>query len=84
MISIFLYHAAIFILLYNIIDAVQNRERMSTWEIIHIGGYMFTVFVTLSYATLVLAEYPEFPFTCEGLYDNSDRIVDTVTYPFEV
>ncbi len=83
-VSIYLYHTGIFFLLRYILEALQNRTRLSTWEIVHIGGYIFTVFMTISFGTLILAKYPTFPFTCEDIYKNSDKVIETVTYPFSV
>jgi len=81
-ISIYLLHTWIFLLAWYILEALQNRKKLSTREVVHIGWYLFTVFLTLTYGTLILAIYPKFPFTCEQIYENSDKIVETLTTPF--
>lgn len=82
-ISVYLFHAWLFCLVWYILEALQNRKILSSWEIIHIWGYIFTVFITLAYSTLILAVYPKFPYSCQQIYDNSDAIVDNIAAPFQ-
>lgn len=82
--SLFLFHGALVALFYSVLDALYNRVKISYWELSHVWAYLFTVFITLSYASLLLTTYNKFPLSCESLYANSDRVIETVTYPFEL
>ncbi len=49
-----------------------------------VGGYIFTVFVTVCLSFTLLAMYAKFPFNCQDLSNASNSVVDFVSHPFEL
>jgi len=47
----------------------------------NVGGYIFTVFITIGYSLFVLGYYAKFPFTCQDLSDASSRVINMFTNP---
>lgn len=48
------------------------------------GGYIFTVFVTIGYSFFVLGYFNKFPFTCDDLSQASNSVIDFVAKPFKI
>ena len=47
----------------------------------NVGGYIFTVFITVGYSLFVFGYYDKFPFTCQTLSDASSRVINVFTRP---
>ncbi|MEI7919279.1 MAG: hypothetical protein WCH65_03605 [bacterium] len=65
-------------------DESRNKIRFSSWGYFNVGGYIFTVFITIGYSLFVLGYYDKFPFTCENLSSASNSVIDFVAKPFKV
>jgi len=59
----------------------DDKNTWSSWAYFNVGGYIFTVFITLSYSFFVLGYYAKFPFTCQDLSNASSRVVTVFTNP---
>ena len=46
------------------------------------GGYMFTLFITVTYSFALIGMFRQFPFTCEWLREASNKLVEFVETPF--
>jgi len=64
-------------------DESHNKIRFSSWGYFNVGGYIFTVFITVGYSLFVLGYYDKFPFTCENLSSASNSVIDFVAKPFK-
>lgn len=49
-----------------------------------VGGYMFTVFITIAYSLVVMGMYDVFPFSCTDLSRMSQQVIDVATKPLEL
>ncbi len=47
----------------------------------NVGGYIFTVFITIGYSLFVFGYYSKFPFTCQDLSAASNRVINFFTRP---
>jgi len=59
----------------------HDKIRWSTIGYLNVGGYIFTVFITIGYSLFVLGYYAKFPFTCQDLSDASSRVINFFTNP---
>lgn len=62
----------------------SERIHFSSQWYFNVGGYMFTVFITIAYSLFVVGYYQKFPFTCEILSERSNSVVDFFTNPFKL
>ncbi len=83
-ISLVVINAWIVFLAYSLQDESRNKIRFSSWGYFNVGGYIFTVFITIGYSLFVLGYYDKFPFTCENLSSASNSVIDFVAKPFKV
>jgi hypothetical protein len=49
-----------------------------------VGGYMFTVFITIAYSLVVMGMYDVFPFSCTDLSRMSQQVIDVATKPLKL
>jgi len=59
----------------------HDKIKWSTIGYLNVGGYIFTVFITIGYSLFVLWYYTKFPFTCQDLSDTSSRVINIFTKP---
>jgi len=83
LISLVVINAWIVFLAYSLQDESHNKIRFSSWGYFNVGGYIFTVFITVGYSLFVLGYYDKFPFTCENLSSASNSVIDFVAKPFK-
>ena len=65
-------------------DESHNKIRFSSRWYFNVGGYIFTVFVTIGYSFFVLGYFNKFPFTCDDLSQASNSVIDFVAKPFKI
>lgn len=68
-------------LAYNLQGESHNKIQRSTIGYLNVGGYIFTVFITIGYSLFVFGYYAKFPFTCQDLSDASSRVINIFTNP---
>ncbi len=64
----------------------ESHEKIyfsSQWYF-NVGGYMFTVFITIAYSLFIVGYYQNFPFTCEWLSQASNSVIDYISKPFKL
>lgn len=61
-----------------------ERTYFSPQWYFNVGGYMFTVIITIAYSLFVVWYYQKFPFTCEVLSNASNSVMDFVTNPLKL
>lgn len=64
----------------------ESHEKIyfsSQWYF-NVGGYMFTVFITIAYSMFVIWYYQSFPFTCQWLSQASNSVIDYISKPFKL
>ena len=83
-IGIVLFNAAIFMLMWSILSEVRNRKKISLRYIIHIGWYIFTALITLSYSFTWLGFSRSFSLSCTTIYTQSNNFIDTLTWPLKL
>ena len=74
----------IIFLVYTLDWEVNNRKIISSWSIFTSWVGIFSLFVALSYALMVVAKYPTFDLTCDTLYQGVNRLVDTLSKPLKI
>lgn len=62
----------------------HEKTIRSSWGYFNVGGYMFTVFITIAYSLFIVGYYEKFPFSCESLSQASNSVIDTVSKPFQI
>lgn len=62
----------------------HEKVKWNTLWYLNVGGYLFTVCITIGYSLFVLAYYTKFPFTCQDLSTASNRVINTFTRPVTV
>lgn len=68
-------------LAYNLQGESDGKISFNSLGYFNVGGYIFTVFITLGYSLFVLGYYAKFPFTCQNLSDASSRVINLFTNP---
>lgn len=79
--SVLVINAWIWMLAYYLQGETREKIRFSSWAYFNVGGYIFTVFVTIWYSLLLLGFYDKFPLTCQDLSNASDSVVNFFTRP---
>ena len=82
--AVLVLHAGIFMLAYNLRDESKNKIHFSTRGYFNVGGYIYTVFLTIGYSLVLLSFYKQFPFTCEDLSRVSNQGIDIVAQPLKL
>ena len=76
-ISVFLFNFSLFSLFYSLdIIEFSSISYFLKW------GYIFTLFITITYSFALIWMFRQFPFTCEWLKDASNKLVNFVERPF--
>ena len=65
-------------------DESHNKIRFSSRWYFNVGGYIFTVCITIGYSFFVLGYFNKFPFTCSDLSQASNSVIDFVSKPFRL
>jgi hypothetical protein len=68
-------------LAYYLQGETRDKIRFSSWAYFNVGGYIFTVFVTIGYSLLLLGFYDKFPLSCQDLSNASDSVVNFFMRP---
>lgn len=79
--SVLVINAWIWMLAWFLQGETRDKIRFSSWAYFNVGGYIFTVFVTIWYSLLLLGFYDKFPLTCQDLSNASDNVVNFFTRP---
>ena len=79
--SMLCIHLGIVYLAWFLQDESYNKLRFSSRSYFNVGGYIFTVFITIGYSLFILWYYTKFPFTCQNLSDASSRVINVFTNP---
>ncbi|MCX6825112.1 MAG: hypothetical protein NTY80_02695 [candidate division SR1 bacterium] len=79
--SLLCINSGIVMLAYFLQDESRGKIRFSSLGYFNVGGYIFTVFITIGYSFFVLGYYAKFPFTCQTLSDASSRVIHLFTNP---
>lgn len=74
-------NAGIVMLAWHLQGASNDKIRFSSLDYFNVGGYIFTVFITVGYSFFVLGYYAKFPFTCQDLSNASNRVINLFTRP---
>lgn len=74
-------NAGIVMLGYNLQGESHDKVNRDTIGYLNVGGYIFTVFITVGYSLFVLWYYAKFPFTCQDLSNASNRVINVFTSP---
>lgn len=77
-------HVAIFMFIWYIDGSSNNVVVFDSWSYFTSWGYMFTVFVTISWSFALLGLYQKFPFTCQQLSDISNNVIDYTSSPLRL
>lgn len=77
-------HVAIFMFIWYIDWSSNNVVVFDSWSYFTSWGYMFTVFVTISWSFALLWLYQKFPFTCQQLSDISNNVIDYASSPLRL
>lgn len=77
-------HVAIFMFIWYIDWSSNNVVVFDSWSYFTSWGYMFTVFVTVSWSFALLWLYQKFPFTCQQLSDISNNVIDYTASPLKL
>lgn len=80
-IAVIVINAWIWMLAYYLQSETRDKIRFSSWAYFNVGGYIFTVFVTIWYSLILLGFYDKFPLSCQDLSNASDRVVNFFTRP---
>ncbi|MBS8122542.1 hypothetical protein VAMP_178845n270 [Candidatus Vampirococcus lugosii] len=83
-ISLFVFHIGISFFLLKLDSEVNNRKLLSSFSIFTAGTGIFSLFVSLTYASGFLAKYDEFNMTCDDIGEYIDSFLGMVLSPFEV
>lgn len=59
----------------------HDKLTFSSRWYFNVGGYIFTVCITLAYSLFILWYYAKFPFTCQDLSAASSRVINIFTNP---
>ena len=81
LLSIWCINAWIVMLARYLQGESHDKIKFSSLNYFNVGGYIFTVFITLGYSFFVLWYYAKFPFTCQNLSDASNRVINIFTRP---
>lgn len=79
--SVWCVNAGIVMLAWYLQGESHDKIRFSSMNYFNVGGYIFTVFITVGYSFFVLGYYAKFPFTCQDLSDASNRVINFFTSP---
>ncbi|MCX6823623.1 MAG: hypothetical protein NT085_00645 [candidate division SR1 bacterium] len=79
--SVWCINAGIVMLARYLQGESHDKIKFSSINYFNVGGYIFTVFITLGYSFFVLGYYAKFPFTCQNLSDASNRVINIFTRP---
>ncbi|MFA7298473.1 MAG: hypothetical protein WC010_02390 [Candidatus Absconditabacterales bacterium] len=74
-------NAGIVMLGFNLQGESHDKVKWNTIGYFNVGGYIFTVFITVGYSFFVLGYYAKFPFTCQDLSNASSRVINVFTNP---
>lgn len=74
-------NAGIVMLAWYLQGASHDKIRFSSLDYFNVGGYIFTVFITIGYSFFVLGYYAKFPFSCQDLSTASNRVINIFTNP---
>jgi len=66
---------------FNLQGESHDKVKWNTIGYFNVGGYIFTVFITVGYSFFVLGYYAKFPFTCQDLSNASSRVINVFTNP---
>ncbi|EKD25241.1 MAG: hypothetical protein ACD_80C00097G0003 [uncultured bacterium (gcode 4)] len=80
-ISALCINAGIIMLASSLQDESHNKISFSSLWYFNVGGYIFTVFITIGYSLFVFWYYVKFPFTCQDLSDTSSNVISFFTQP---
>ena len=74
--SLFIFNFSIFVLFYSL-DTVEFKSisYFLKW------GYIFTLFITISYSVALIWMFSKFPLTCEWLREASNKLIEFVEKP---
>ncbi|MFA6256444.1 MAG: hypothetical protein WC606_04635 [Candidatus Absconditabacterales bacterium] len=81
LLSVGCINAGIVMLAWYLQGESHDKIRFSSINYFNVGGYIFTVFITIGYSLFVLGYYAKFPFTCQDLSDASSRVINIFTRP---
>lgn len=81
--SAFSINASMVYLAWLLQGESYEKIKRSTIGYLNVGGYIFTVFITIGYSLFILWYYAKFPFTCQDLSNASSRVVGFFTNPVE-
>ena len=79
--SVLVINAWIWMLAYYLQGETRDKIRFSSFAYFNVGGYIFTVFITIWYSLMMLGFYSKFPLTCQDLSNASDSVVNFFTRP---
>lgn len=82
--SILTINIGIIYLAWFLQDESHNKIRFSSWGYFNVGGYIFTVFITIGYSLFMIGYFDKFPFSCADLSHASNSVIDFVSKPFKL
>lgn len=77
MVSVFVFNFSLFALFYSL-----NTIEFNSVSYFLKWGYIFTLFITITYSLVLIWVFKQFPFTCEWLREMSNKLVEFVEEPF--
>ncbi|HRX63806.1 MAG TPA: hypothetical protein P5060_01745 [Candidatus Absconditabacterales bacterium] len=72
------FNTSLFVL-YNSLKIIQ----FSSISYFLRGGYIFTLFITVTYSLALVGMFSKFPLTCDGLQGASNKLIEFVEKPFK-
>lgn len=82
--SIIVMNIGIIMLWYSLNPELKNKIKFDSVSYFLSWWYIFTVWVSIAFWLAIIWFYNKFPFTCQSLDESSDKVIDTVTRPFEI
>lgn len=77
-------NAGIFMFASYLQDETKNKIHFSSRGYFNVGGYIFTVYMTIGYSLVLLSFYNQFPFSCEDLSRVSNQGIDIFAGPLKL
>ncbi len=82
--GIILFNFSIYLLGNSLHSETKWTNKFSGLSYFRVGGYLFTMTLTLAYSLTSLWIYNRFPFDCSQLSEASNGVIDTLTKPLKL
>ncbi len=82
--SIIIFNTAIVILASSLKWASSGKRKFSAWWYFAVGGYIFTIFMTVAYSLFLIGWKWNFDLSCSNIEDTSNNFISTILTPFQI